>query len=93
MKLNDVPIATCGTPCFYVKSAFTVSDWRSFARTPTSLLFGAGYLNTLTVVVKNTHAGLTPTGLFVRARVTAVCSKCTSPVPEPYQCGGNPSTC
>jgi hypothetical protein len=87
VKLNGVPIATCSPSCFgFARTIPTVGNWQSFATS-------TGYLNVLTVEVKNTPAGDSPSGLFVRATVTAVCSKCTSPVPPAYQCGGNPSTC
>ena len=96
MKLNDVEIARCSAPCFQSKRTIlpgASGNWRNFTQTPTGRPWSTGYLNTLTVEVKNTPWWNSPSGLFVRAAVTAVCSKCTSPVPNVPQCGGNPSTC
>jgi len=92
VKLNGVPIANCpagtnpATWCFHsLKPIPPGVGWPTFNRF-------SGFLNTLTIEVKNTLAN-SPSGLLVRADVIGVCSKCTTtPPPEP-PCGGNPSTC
>lgn len=93
VKLNGVPLGACApgstssTWCFHSWRAITpASDWHAFNR-------NGNFLNTLTVEVKNT-APSSPTGLIVRARVSATCSKCTTPLPPPSKpCGSDPSTC
>jgi len=93
VKLNGIPIATC--PGGSTPATWCFHSWHPIPAGVGLSLFNRfpGFLNTLTVEVKNTLAGST-SGLIVRAQVVAVCSKCTSPVPPPQPpCGGNPSTC
>jgi hypothetical protein len=92
MELNGVPIGKCAggtTPaawCFNKWINIGPTGWTNFNRS-------TGFVNTLTVRVKNTDPG-SPSGLLVRANVVAVCSKCTSPLPPVNPpCGGNPSNC
>jgi len=94
VKLNGIQIGQNpggGTPATWAfhnwKPVNSVGvGWPTFNQFP-------GFVNTLTIEVKNTLAGST-SGLLVHAEVSAVCSKCSSPVPPPNPpCGGNPSTC
>ena len=91
VRLNGAVIATCipgstqASWCFNSWKPIPLGvSWPAFNRT-------SPFLNTLTIEVRNTLAA-SPSGLIVRARIVAVCSKCTSPVPPP-PCGGDPSTC
>lgn len=92
VKLNGVPIATC--PGGNTPATWCFHSWKPIPPAGLSAFNRLGsFLNTLTVEVQNTQAG-SSSGLIVQAQVTAVCSKCTSPVPPPNPpCGGNPSTC
>lgn len=93
VKLNGIPLANCtpgSTPTTWCFNKWTPIPagvgWTYFNRS-------SGFLNTLTIEVKNTLAG-SPSGALMRANLVAVCSKCTSPVPPVNPpCGGNPSTC
>jgi hypothetical protein len=92
VKLNGVTLSSCApgsspsTWCFHSLRPIGPNGWAAFNR-------ASGFLNTLTIEVKNTVAG-SSSGLFVKADVVGVCSKCTTPVPPPEPpCGGNPSTC
>src|SRR3954447_2647634 len=92
VKLNGVPLSSCpagstqATWCFHSFRAIGPSGLSTFNRFP-------GFLNTLTIEVRNTLSG-SPSVLLVRADVIADCSKCTTPPPPPEPpCGGNPSTC
>jgi hypothetical protein len=94
IKLNGNPIAECGDPCFYSPptpiSGAEASNWRNFTQVTTGWV-STYYVNTLTVEVTNTPNIDTPSGLFVEATVTAVCSKCTSPLPPPVPQCSNPN--
>jgi hypothetical protein len=82
-----VPIKTCSNAntCFKTATSFS-APFSAFNRIGT-----APFLNTLTVEVTNISLY---SGLLLQAQLAAVCSKCTSPIPDPEPpCGGNPSTC